>query len=309
MFTPAIHNQLISWASQEGNLQRVAYYINIILVILLAASLAHFTWQWVPVPAQTALKPSPQVSQNFNSGANSSPDISTKVSSFHLFGQAVTKASRPTPRPSTVQRDAKPTKLNLKLKGVLFTSLQSSALAIIADAKKEEKHYSVGDSLPMGAELVEIHADRIILSYRGQFESLRLETETGGAAAPRGQRRSNANANRVDNRNRRDLSNLLKDYRTALVENPAALADLIQITPATNGGQFSGFTLNPGRDRDLFRKFGFRSGDVVTSVNGVSLDDPMKGMQVFNSLSMTSELDITVMRNGQEVSLSFEVGQ
>ncbi|MEE9351980.1 MAG: hypothetical protein V3U78_06935, partial [Thiotrichaceae bacterium] len=63
------------------------------------------------------------------------------------------------------------------------------------------------------------------------------------------------------------------------------------------------FRLSPGKNRKLFRKLGLRPGDIVTQVNGVTLDSPAKGLMVLTELSSAESISIVVKRGDQEVSI------
>lgn len=69
---------------------------------------------------------------------------------------------------------APPTKLPLRLTGVLSNGHCAASLAIIEHNRHQES-YSCGDILPVsGAELVAIFPDRILVSYQGNYQTLIL---------------------------------------------------------------------------------------------------------------------------------------
>ena len=59
-----------------------------------------------------------------------------------------------------------------------------------------------------------------------------------------------------------------------------------------------GFRVNPGRDRATFEALGLRPGDVVTDINGTVLDDPSRGLQVFQALGEATKANVTMLRDG-----------
>jgi uncharacterized protein YndB with AHSA1/START domain len=70
-----------------------------------------------------------------------------------------------------------------------------------------------------------------------------------------------------------------------------------------------GYTLQPGRDPDLFSSMGLQAGDVVTRVNDVALSDLSSGMRALKSAQGGDSVTLTVMRGGQEETLSINVPQ
>jgi general secretion pathway protein C len=65
-----------------------------------------------------------------------------------------------------------------------------------------------------------------------------------------------------------------------------------------------GYRVSPGRDAEQFRQLGFEAGDVVTSINGVSLDNPTNTMVLYNSLRTAGEVVFEIKRGDQPLSLS-----
>ena len=80
------------------------------------------------------------------------------------------------------------------------------------------------------------------------------------------------------------VTELAQGYRNQLYQNPGSLADVIQVTPASEGGKLVGYRINPGRDPAQFAKFGLKPGDVVTMINDVRLDDPQRALELYNLL-------------------------
>src|SRR5690606_5996394 len=97
-----------------------------------------------------------------------------EVARLHLFGEAVTTQEAVV---EAVPRDAPDTRLRLTLRGLFAARDPDQALAIVAEPGGDEKADRIGDPRPGGAELREIHADRIILSRAGRYETLRLPQE------------------------------------------------------------------------------------------------------------------------------------
>ena len=63
----------------------------------------------------------------------------------------------------------------------------------------------------------------------------------------------------------------------------------------------------PGRDRQQFARLGLQSGDLVTSVNGSTLDDVNRGTEILNSLTSSTTAQVTIERNGVSQSLVLDM--
>jgi general secretion pathway protein C len=100
---------------------------------------------------------------------------------------------------------------------------------------------------------------------------------------------------------------LLGKYRDALVNDPNSMMGLVNVRPYQKDGQLLGYRIRPGRDRSLLRRFGLRSGDIVTSVNGVPMNNPIKALEVLRDLSSASQLTVDIQRNGTPQSFTFQI--
>ncbi len=103
-------------------------------------------------------------------------------------------------------------------------------------------------------------------------------------------------------------SQRLQSLRQTLKQNPKSLYGLVRTTPKRDAdGKMIGYTLQPGRDPDLFSSMGLQAGDVVTRVNDVALSDLSSGMRALKSAQGGDSVTLTVMRGGQEETLSINV--
>ena len=74
-------------------------------------------------------------------------------------------------------------------------------------------------------------------------------------------------------------------------------------------GKQQGYRVYPGRQRQQFSQLGLRPGDMITQINGMALDDPARGMEVFRSLGDATQVSVTVERNGQEQVMTLDTSQ
>lgn len=284
-----------------SNVERISFMVSALIVIWIAYQLAVLSWSFVAVPATTTLDASDQ-SMTDKSMVDQQAIAIDQLADWHLFGVATKQDASVKLQPT---QDAPETRLKLVLMGVFSADTAAFARAIIADAKGNQLTYGIKEQLPGGAELSEIHTDRVILLRNGRPETLRLAKKSSKSLISR-----SPSPLKVRNNRQRSTKNLkpvdiLKDYRASLTTNPRRLMELVQAVPETRGGQFIGFKLYPGRKPRLFGQLGLKRGDVVTSVNGVVMDSPEKGFSALNSLRESGTLDLIVLRKGQEVALSF----
>ncbi len=275
--------------------------INVVLVLMLSYSLAQMSWRMAPEPAPLPAPPLTLSSPAVKSGNSASQGSSLvrQLPQWHLFGKVSVASAAP------VREEIPETKLKLTLRGLLASDKPEESWAIIAGPSGKEEFYKIGGKkLPGNAKLTEIHSDRIVLERRGKYETLRLPKEslnlkstTSTASRSSGTVRSMASGRHIS----------LREYRDTLLNNPDKVADLVTIAPVRKRGRFVGYSLQPGRDPEFLRQYGLQPGDIVTSVNGVALDSPVKGFGVLRDLTSASSLEIEIERNGRRQHFSLPV--
>jgi general secretion pathway protein C len=139
--------------------------------------------------------------------------------------------------------------------------------------------------------------DRVVIDRGGHLETLVLPRQT----APGGPPPSAAVLNTE--------SPVAERMRKLITEQPSLLVDVMRPQPVFANGKQTGYRVYPGRNRQAFVKLGLRPGDLVTAINGTSLDDPEHGQQIFNTLGASSEAHVTVTRNGQQQDLVLNLAQ
>jgi len=77
------------------------------------------------------------------------------------------------------------TQLNLVLSGVLSSSVNEHASALVAERGKPAERFFVGQKLPGGAEVYSVEVDHIILRRNGQMEKLTYPDADGRPTVPK----------------------------------------------------------------------------------------------------------------------------
>ena len=70
-------------------------------------------------------------------------------------------------------------------------------------------------------------------------------------------------------------------------------------------GEFQGYKIMPGSNEDQFKRLGFKSGDIITYLNGIEFTGPGKKEYVIEQLTHAMHIDLTVLRKGQELSINY----
>jgi general secretion pathway protein C len=210
-----------------------------------------------------------------------------------LFGEA-SQTNNSAARTTQIPPD---TKLSLKLLGIYHNPDPQQSLAMISTAENKSGLYHIGKAVSNGAVLSEVHPKYVILQRGDRYETLRLL----GAGNPTLNPVAPQNANKPSPA--RQLGNLQRQLAT----NPEALGKLLRVDPANENGKFIGFKLSAGQDPSLMAQFELQAGDILTSVNGIELDSPLKGFSIVQQLSTANQVTLQIMRQGQMRTLSFNI--
>ncbi|EGG29850.1 General secretion pathway protein C [Aequoribacter fuscus] len=97
--------------------------------------------------------------------------------------------------------------------------------------------------------------------------------------------------------------------RDRYYDNPESLSELVSVAAVRSAdGQLAGYRVSPGPKGEEFQALGFRPGDVVTEVNGLSLSDPSNALVLYQMLKSASEANFVIQRGGSPMNLTVQVG-
>ncbi len=269
--------------------------VSVVAVVLIGYYLARVFWLLYPAPPAAPWQP-PQPSQPIAQVASGLADTSA-IAAAHLFGEASTEAPELS---GDAALNAPDTSLSLQLRGAIAADNPKTAHAIIADASGNEHVYFINASLPGGATVQQIQPDRVILSRGGQLEVLRLPREGQGSGSA---------GRAVSPSFRPPEAKAEANVQELVAQNAAGFLDVVRPQPFMPNGQLKGYRIYPGPNRQQFTALGLRAGDLVTEINGVALNNPAQGMEVFRSLGDASQVAVTVERDGQPQVLSLDMSQ
>ncbi len=287
-----------------------AKWTLVLIVILLGWVSARLFWQ-ISALFSTEVIATTVSSTNYASPQNQNQ--AAQIISFNIFGDAGQANQEIVQTPIT--ENVPETRLNLKLRGIYASTDVKSSNAIIENARGQQDLYFIDDKIPgeRNLTLVKVLKDKIILNRNGKYETLTME-DFGSTVNKPSQKNSTLSrfagkrvAKKIDRRNNRQLSRQLSTIRKKMVNNPKSLAGLMNVNPVTQNGQFKGFKVSPGRDASLFARAGLRRNDLVTSVNGIVLDDPSKALTLYDELRNAQELSIEVERGNKTLSLVYSL--
>ncbi len=246
-------------------------------------------------------------------------DMVRKLVRARPFGHTEVKAAaKPVRKPASPPRRAPavPRPSTLELVGTMTGS--GWGVAFIRDrSSRTEGMYAVGDSVSGGWVVEEISRRKVRLRASGGRET---ELTLGGGAAGAGAAvaggvRGGAQSSPVASSSYRAASggierrgNVVYVPRSEARKHLSSLSELfsaVRVQPYIENGKPRGFRLSGIRKGSFLERLGAREGDVVSEVNGEVLDSVRKAFSLFSRYHGDSSVEITILRDGRRVPLSF----
>lgn len=253
----------------------------LVLIVALALDSALILARALSGPEALPSASAPPLSAALPHNAGNPQVLLATIVNAHLFGASAAPLG---------SANAPLTTMPLILAGVIADKDPGKGEAIIGENAAAAKLYSVNAVIPGGARLHAVYRDRVLLERNGALETLALPRTPLSGAAP-----TSANMSAVPT-------------VAALRENPALLGGLVQVQPVFSQGKLNGYRIfpRPPNGTAAFNQLGLRPGDLILAVNGTTLEDPARAMEVLQTLSSSGSATITVSRGGtaQEVNLN-----
>lgn len=233
------------------------------------------------------------LSERVNKVVSQRSPHASKVSDFHLFGEAgliqVKKQDTPKVAPKT--------RLRLILKGVFTAEQSGESGAIVEEIGKSADYYRLGDTLPGNATLEEVYSDRIILRRNGRLETLSFEEK------PQTQQNRIAKAvsaaKKTESPRITTPEQFIEEATQRLSEDPDRAIRSVGLAPSEDGG----YVYQGGNP--MLSGLNLNKGDIIRSVNGHPLGDIRKDKSLMKSLYEQGNLEVEVVRDGASFYVNY----
>ena len=261
---------------------------------------------------------------DISTGAIASRDVSSPAALSHpplADYAAITK--RNIFNSSTQEQDAAPvvdkkldleklkqTDLKLKLWGTV-TGQNEGAYAVIEDTKAREQNlYRAGDSIQKAVVKL-ILREKVVLKVGENDEILAMEENIGRGGGRAGRRDarspSRTSAQKLPVSPSARKIKLRGDQIEKAMENLGELMQQATLRPHIEDGNAAGISITGIKPNAIFRKMRLRNGDIITGVNGASIDSVEDAVKVVEQLSSGSEIQLQIKRRGREQSLDYSI--
>jgi len=198
----------------------------------------------------------------------------------------------------------KQTDLKLKLWGTV-TRQNAASYAVIEDTKTREQNlYRRGDSI-QDAIVKMILREKIVLTVDNQDEILTLEKPVASTGRFRG--RNNLRTPRLPVSSYSRKIRLSRESLESAMENLGQLMNQASLRPYIVDGRPAGISISRIKPNALFRRMRLRNGDIITGVNGRSIDSVDDAIAIFENLTNSAEIEVDIKRRGRKQRLNYQI--
>jgi len=197
-----------------------------------------------------------------------------------------------------------PTRLKLALLGTVEGDEKTGWAVIIDTAKSKQDIYRVGDSV-QEAVIKKIVRNKVVLRVGDRDEVLTIEegarktdAQEFSQSAITPARPPAGSLSRTITLRRSDIEESLQDVNQILSE--------ARIRPHFNKDSVpDGLIVTGIRGDSIFRRMGFRNGDIVQGVDGRPISNPDDIISMYNDLKSASNVAIQILRRGREQTINY----
>lgn len=208
------------------------------------------------------------------------------------------------PIPEPIQETLEETRLSLSLVGSFPSQYPNMGYAIIASGR-EQKLYKVAEQVADLDEvkLLQVFTDRIVLSNRGRQEVLYMYPEGQPLTSTTEAIYSESPSTDIDES--QDSNNSLASLSSE--QRLQKISDAVRFSRKTKDGKMLGFRVLPGRNRSAFDRTGLKLNDVVTAIDGQTLDTFKVANDVYRQKRNATRASLTVLRDDEEIIIDVDL--
>jgi general secretion pathway protein C len=208
------------------------------------------------------------------------------------------------------QENAKPipTTLPLKLLGTIIHSRRERSVASVELSGKDILAVMEEEEVEDMARIREIQRYKVIFrnlrSRKLEYIEIKEENkiEMGIAGAPQSQ----TTFGKVEKTNftfqRADIDKYLNNLPQVLQD-----AKAVPYVAPGSGGEVSGFKMVAIKAGSIFEQLGLKRGDILKGVNGEPLNSPQKGMEMYQALKSSDNIQLEIERGGSSTTLNYQI--
>jgi len=208
-----------------------------------------------------------------------------------------TKSGAERPPEPVVVENLQPTSLNLKLLGTV-TGDNDKAFAVIQNSRgKQQQLYQIGDTI-QSATLKMILREKVVLSVNGKDEILEIDK-----AQTKKTRRLSSKSTMTDSHN----ITVKRSKVESAAKNVNKLMQQARVRPHFTNGKADGLSLTGIKPNSIFHDMGLKSGDIITSVNGKTIESVEDVLTFYKSLQTSESVHLKLKRRGRLKTIDYDI--
>lgn len=200
--------------------------------------------------------------------------------------------------------------LSIEFLGAIVVGNASDSIVTLQErGYRLADHYRVGEFI-IGNEQAQIYAieqNRVVLNNNGKKECIEKKESRRGtfSVSQQGKEAGQGEnlASQEPSGQSRSITLEIGYVEDQLGPGFARILESGRLVPFNKDGAMLGFKLVGVRPQSLWKKVGLSSGDVLTSVNGISMAQPDKGFTIFESLQNEKEIRVEYLSSGNTPSI------
>jgi len=191
---------------------------------------------------------------------------------------------------------------HVKLKGTLFTG-SLNPLAVIEDTRDNKiTMYEIGDTLDGGLKIAYITRGEVTFEQAGKEYNLSLPT--GGVWQPQSSQEDGKWYNI-----KRQGNTFLVDQQTVSggIRRVREIMRNTSLKPYFKDGKKHGVEVAKFTEVGVLKEIGVKKGDVITNINGLTLNSPYQIFKAYRTLRNQEELSVDIIRNKKPLVLTYQI--
>lgn len=202
-----------------------------------------------------------------------------------------------------------PKAIKLRLVGTVLAGKMTSGAVIDSLDPEKQKFYKVHDTIiPGKITLVAVRKEYVVLQVGKGYGILKAhydqEDDAGQVLPEKGSLSVSAHGiHKIDDHH------WLVEARAIqfATKNLSSLLLQARAIPDFTGGHPDGFRMVNIQSGSLFQELGLAQGDVIRSINGLSMNDPQNFMKALSTLQSATNVQINLLRNGAPQTFDYQI--
>jgi general secretion pathway protein C len=261
-------------------------------------------------PKSTTAAPTPHKSEPKTAARSKD---GTQLGARNMFCSECTPAVAAPTDPTSIAITTLPIQL---LATNIGTTDKDSYATVINTENQRQGSFSVGEKLPgASGNITAIKYKYVDFENGGRIERVMLggapPVTTVAAAEPQKpagevddlQAAIDGGIKKLDD----NTFEISKDLVAKVTENPMAFMKGARVVPAMKNGKPEGIKLYAIRPSSPYAKLGLTNGDTLTAVNGLEITTAEKGLEIYQKLRSSTNLEVEVIRRGKPVTLKYSI--